>query len=121
MTARLVALASGSGTNLQAVREGNWKLHLPRSAKDQPFWNKRPNPKRPLVTLDRALLYNLKTDLAEKDDVAAQNPEVVRRLQEQAAAIRKDLGDVRTEGADQRPIQLANPQERPPAKRQRQP
>ena len=33
-----------NGTNLQAVREGNWKLHLPRTAKDQPFWSKKPDP-----------------------------------------------------------------------------
>lgn len=30
-----------NGTNLQAIREVNWKLHLPRTTKDQPFWTKK--------------------------------------------------------------------------------
>jgi arylsulfatase A-like enzyme len=47
----------------QAVRMGNWKAL-------------RPQPGRPLE------LYNLKTDLGEKHNVAAQNPEVLAKIEE---------------------------------------
>jgi arylsulfatase A-like enzyme len=101
-----------NGTNLQAVREGQWKLHLPRTAQDQPFWCKKPIGGRVFVTLDQPALFNLKDDLAEKRNVAEQHPEVVARLQKRANAIRAELGDVRVNGADQRVIRLQDPQER---------
>ena len=100
-----------NGTNLQAVREGNWKLHLPRTTAEQPFWNKR-NSKRPYVTLDQPTLFNLDKDLGERKDVAAENPEVVARLQKHAETIRAELGDVHVQGSDQRAINLVDPQER---------
>ena len=101
-----------NGTNLQAVREGNWKLHLPRTTKDQPFWNKRPVAGRVFVTLDEPALFNLEHDLGENENVAAQHPEVVARLQKHAEVIRAELGDVRVKGRDQRAINLVDPQER---------
>lgn len=101
-----------NGTNLQAVREGNWKLHLPRTTKDQPFWCKKRGPGKVFVTLDQHALFNLKNDLSEKRNVADRNPEVVARLQKQAEAIRAELGDVRVTGTDQRKINLVAPQER---------
>ena len=101
-----------NGTNLQAVREGNWKLHLPRTAKDQPFWSKKRSKKRGFVTLGQHVLFNLKNDLGERRNVAAQHPDVLARLQKQAEAIRAELGDVRVKGSGQRAIQLRDPQER---------
>ncbi|QDU88852.1 Arylsulfatase [Pirellulimonas nuda] len=101
-----------NGTNLQAVREGDWKLHLPRTVNDQPFWSKKPIKKRGFVTLDRLRLFNLKSDVGEKHDVSDRHPEVVARLQRHAEAVRAELGDVRTTGADQRRIILVDPQER---------
>ncbi|MFH5806114.1 sulfatase-like hydrolase/transferase [Alienimonas sp. DA493] len=101
-----------NGTNLQAVREGDWKLHLPRTPRDQPFWSKKRDPTKGFVTLDQPKLYNLEQDVRERHDVAAQRPEVVARLQKQADAIRAELGDVRTTGSDQREIDLEDPQER---------
>ena len=101
-----------NGTNLQAVREGNWKLHLPRTAKDQPFWNKKPNRGRVFVTLDKPALFDLENDLGEKNNVAAENPEILARLQKHAESARAELGDVRVTGSDQRPIKLEAPQER---------
>ena len=38
-------------------------------------------------------LFNLKDDPAEKVDVAAQNPDVVKRLTALAEKAREDLGD----------------------------
>jgi len=101
-----------NGTNLQAVREGDWKLHLPRTVKDQPFWNKRIGKGNPLTTLEQAALFNLKSDIEENQNVAGQHPEVVVRLQKQAEVIRAELGDVNVTGSDQRAINLADPQER---------
>lgn len=101
-----------NGTNLQAVREGNWKLHLPRTPKDQPFWSKKPAKGKGFVTLNDYRLFNLNKDVGEQQNVANRFPEVVARLQEQAKLIRSELGDVRTIGSDQRPINLVDPQER---------
>ena len=101
-----------NGTNLQAVREGNWKLHLPRTAQDQPFWSKKPIRGRGFVTLNQRRLFDLKSDVGEKQNVADRYPEVVARLQRQAETIRAELGDVRTTGTDQLHINLVDPQER---------
>ncbi len=102
-----------NGTNLQAVREGDWKLHLPRTANDQPFWSKDARHKwKGFVTLDELRLFNLKNDRGETRNVADRHPEVVARLLKQAEAIRAELGDVRVKGSDQRVINLKDPQER---------
>lgn len=60
-----------SGQQLQAVRSGVWKLHLPR---------RTPQGERP------AELYDLRADVGEKANRAAAHPEIVRRLTEQARA-----------------------------------
>lgn len=65
---------------LQAVRQGRWKLHV-----DRPNFNE-PMP----------LLYDLETDIGESRNVAATNPQVVRRLQALAVQARADLGDAAT-------------------------
>lgn len=102
-----------NGTNLQAVREGNWKLHLPRTTEDQPFWSKQIQHKwKGLVTLADPHLFDLEHDVGETQDVAERYPEIVARLQQQAEAIRGELGDVHTKGSDQRTINLVDPQER---------
>jgi len=101
-----------NGTNLQAVREGRWKLHLPRTTADQPFWSKKPSKKKGFVTLNEPQLFDLHDDLAEKNNVADEHPEIVARLEKQAETIRAELGDVRTSGTGQREINLVDPQER---------
>lgn len=101
-----------NGTNLQAVREGKWKLHLPRTVKDQPFWHKKPVGRRVFVTLEKPTLFNLDNDIGERRNVATKHPDIVTHLQKQAAVIRAELGDVRDQGRDQRRIALVDPQER---------
>ena len=101
-----------NGTSLQAVREGKWKLHLPRTTKDQPFWHKRKGSGRIFVDLEKPTLFNLNTDIQEKKNVADQHPNIVSQLLQRATEIRKELGDVRQQGSDQRKINLENPQER---------
>lgn len=106
-----------NGTNLQAVRKGKWKIHLPRTVADQPFWSKSGHPKvdKGFITLDKHVLFNLEDDLEEKVNVAEQYPEVVAMLKEQARVIRAELGDVQVNGTDQRIPDLEAPQERDPA------
>lgn len=110
-----------NGTNLQAVRRGNWKLHLPRTVKDQPFWAKKMggNPKKVFITLDAPMLFNLASDVGEKINLATQHPEMVEsllkeaeRLLKEAERARHELGDVSVPGSDQRPTGLVEPQER---------
>ncbi len=93
-----------NGTNLQAVRQGKWKLHLPRTLKDQPFWAQAGGPPaKPMLALKEPVLFDLDADIGEKTDVAAKNSDVVALLLKEAARIRGELGDVRTVGSDQRP------------------
>lgn len=61
--------------NLEAVREGKWKLHVHKG--DAPF----------------SALYDLEQDCGEQRDVAAAHPEVVAQLQALLAACRRDMGD----------------------------
>lgn len=57
------------GLNLQAVRSGDWKLHL-----------------------DNGQLYNLKSDIGESENVAAEHPEIVQQLRQLAQDMDQDLG-----------------------------
>jgi arylsulfatase len=105
-----------SGDELQAVRQGDWKLHLPheylevagapgRGGKPSNFDQIKPAAIE--VSGIRGIasrhgyrvesmgltLYNLKDDPGERTDVAGKHPEVVKRLQAVAAEARADLGD----------------------------
>ncbi len=84
--------------NLQAVRVGDWKLHLPRTQQQIPFWaRKRQKP------IETARLYNLVTDVVEQTDVAAEHPERVSQLMALAEATRSKLGEFGRRGSEQRP------------------
>ncbi len=91
-----------NGLNLQAVRKGKWKLHLPRTKADQPYWG-QVSRKRSLVELNQPFLVNLENDLGEQHNVAAENPELVATLLKEADRIRAELGDVDQAGTDRRP------------------
>ncbi len=73
-----------SGLRLAAVRSGPWKLHL---ATDE--------------------LYHLGDDIAEARDVAAQQPDVAKRLRGLAESMRSDLG-VEGVGPGCRPLGRVN-------------
>lgn len=83
-------------THLQAVRQGKWKLHLPRPAERPWLEGFAPNhniePKDD-ITLEEPLLYDLEADLGETTDVAKANPSVVKRLLALAEKARADVGD----------------------------
>ena len=69
--------------NLNAVRMGNWKLHL-----------------------DENRLFDLESDIGETQNRYHQHPEIVKQLNERAEMCRQDLGDERMnrEGKNCRPV-----------------
>ena len=80
---------------LQAVRAGKWKLHLPLEKKWASFRGQgRPSP---------AKLIDLDADLGETTNLADRHPEVVKQLMAFAEKAWEDLGDVGREGKGQRP------------------
>ena len=84
--------------NLQAVRVGDWKLHLPRTKAQMPWWSTAKA--KPIATPE---LYNLSTDVAEANDVAAEHPERVSEMIALAEATREKLGEYMERGSEQRP------------------
>jgi arylsulfatase A-like enzyme len=117
-----------SGDELHAVRQGDWKLHLPhdyltvaaepgRGGKPSNFANMKPQAIENSgirgiasrhgyrVETIGLSLYNVKTDPGETRNVAEKHPEIVARLQEVAKRAREDLGDSLTgvKGANVRP------------------
>ena len=84
--------------NLQAVRVGDWKLHLPRTPAQLPHWNM----KSEFKNLKHPVLYNLTSDPSEKNDVAQENPEVVEMILGVAKEARAELGEYLQRGSGQR-------------------
>jgi len=82
---------------LQAVRSGKWKLHLERTQKPRGNQKSRKIP---------AKLYDLNADIAEKKNIAENNPDVVKHLLALAEKAREDLGDADRKGENQRPAGL---------------
>ena len=98
------ALFYFNALKLEAVRSGPWKLAIApqgtgrREGEAEPVKHTGPR------------LYNLDADIGELHDVAAQNPEVVARLQKLVQQMDADLG-VTDEGPGVRPPdRVANPQ-----------
>ena len=99
-----------NGTNLQAVRKGRWKLHLPRTIVDQPFWHENSSGGRVLTELDQVLLFDLETDKGERINVAQHYPDIVASFDTDIANAKAELGDVNIIGTDQRVPTMENPQ-----------
>ena len=101
---------------LQAVRQGKWKLHLPRPA--NPAWlgpfsrNAHIHPKD-WAAIETPFLINLETDPGESKDVSSQHPEVVKQLLTLAEEARADIGDYNRVGKNMR---FFDPMEKRPAK-----
>jgi arylsulfatase A len=70
------------GLRLEAIRHGDWKLRIVNSTGKQ-------DTKAPPF---KAKLYNLKSDIGESTDVAAANPDVVKKLEGLVEAMKDDLG-----------------------------
>lgn len=82
---------------LQAIRAGDWKYHLPL-AETHPNWNssQRVGPGR------TAKLFDLKNDPAEKHNVAKSNSEVIKRMEALAVNAISTLGNDTFQGSEQR-------------------
>ncbi|HVY71200.1 MAG TPA: sulfatase [Verrucomicrobiae bacterium] len=81
------------GRELQAVRSGAWKLHFAHSYITPEPAGRDGKPGK-MATKNTSLeLYNLSADISEKNNVATQFPDVVKRLQELAEKCRDDMGD----------------------------
>ncbi len=92
------------GGELQAVRDRQWKLHFPHNYRTLAG---RPGGKDGLpanyeTARIELALYDLKHDVGETQNVAAEHPEVVERLQRFAEQARDDLGDTLTGRAARR-------------------
>jgi arylsulfatase A-like enzyme len=74
--------------DLEAVRVGDWKLHLHRAG------------------CELKELYNLRDDVGESVNLYTEHPEIVEKLNAVATEIRRDMGDAHLgiEGENVRPI-----------------
>ena len=88
-----------NGSNLQAVRLGKWKMHLPRKKEQLPFWDRR---NLAYLELKKPVLFDLSTDIGEKTDVASEHPEVVSKLTKLAKEGIEKLGEYQQRGSEQR-------------------
>jgi arylsulfatase A-like enzyme len=80
---------------LQAVRSGKWKLHLPYKIKERK--------QEKAASYAPLKLYDLEADIGETNSIAGRYPDVVKRLLALAEKARDDLGDVGRKGKNQRP------------------
>ncbi len=112
---------------LQAVRQGHWKLHLPREAEPvqvAPFSRNTHIAPEDRIGFQGPFLVNLRQDLGETTNVAAENPLVVEKLLGLVESMREDLGDYDRVGVnmrffdplDSRPTAPPLPSPTPPAR-----
>lgn len=81
------------GKELQAVRSGKWKLHLPHTYRfiETPGVDGKPGKDMyPKIDLS---LYDLEADIGETTNLADKHPEVVKQLMTFVERAREDLGD----------------------------
>lgn len=126
------ALVFYGGSELQAVRSGEWKLHFPhpyitvdgepgRDGKPAKFGQMKPKSitqsgiagiasRHGYRVEDIGLsLFNLKEDPGESRNVAQEHPEIVERLKKLAETTRQELGDALqgVKGTENRPLGMA--------------
>ncbi len=91
--------------HLQAIRQGKWKLHLPRAKEPvgaAPFSKNSHIAPADRIGFDKPFLVDLDNDIGETTNVADQHPAVVKRLLMLAEAMRDDLGDYDRVGRNMR-------------------
>jgi arylsulfatase A len=80
-----------AGLQLQAVRDSVWKLIItPDNTNNFKKGNTNPVPINEDISSFQ--LYNLKADIGESTNIAAQNPEIVERLKKLVLKMNDDLG-----------------------------
>jgi arylsulfatase A-like enzyme len=128
------ALTFYAGEELQAIRQGQWKLHFPHpyltvngppgtGGKPANFANMKPEKIEKSgidgiasrhgyrVEQQALALYDISSDPGEKVNLAEQHPDVVTRLSQAAEAVRRDIGDKLsgTQGTGCRPVGEVKP------------
>jgi len=114
--------------HLQAVRQNQWKLHLPRDEEPigaAPFQRNTHIAPTDRIGFDKPFLVDLEKDIGETTNVADDHPEVVEQLLALAESMRLDLGDFDRVGKNMRFFDLDGdrpkkppvPQRRKPAKK----
>ncbi|MBB6051838.1 sulfatase family protein [Armatimonas rosea] len=82
---------------LQAVRSGRWKVMLPQSYRSLGPYPETARGGKPvtykMAKITRPLLFDLVADPGETTDLAAQHPEILKRLLALAEQAREELGD----------------------------
>ena len=91
--------------SLQAVRQGKWKLHIPRPA--TPPWLGQFSKNNHIAAEDWAgfkepFLVDLEADPGETQSMSGAHPEIVERLLMLAEEARADIGDHDRVGANMR-------------------
>ena len=102
--------------HLQAVRQGKWKLHLPRPA--DPEWLAPFTPSEHLapedaIAVTRPMLFDIESDYAERWNVADDHPQIVTELYGLVERFRADLGDYNRMGSG---VRLFEPYDVRPAR-----
>jgi arylsulfatase A len=83
------------GQELQAVRMGDWKLHLPHTypSMNQGEAGADGKPGKAKPSKIELALFNLREDRSESMNLAKEHPEVVEKISKLAEAMRQELGD----------------------------
>ncbi len=81
------------GQELQAIRSGTWKLHLPHPYQSLDAAGNDGQPGKYVRKEIDLSLFDLEKDPGETTNVADRNPAVVKQLLEYAERARDDLGD----------------------------
>ena len=100
-----------SGTWLQAVRSGKWKLHFARpEVRPGRYGESAGWVTMSAGILKEDLLFNLETDIGETKNLANEFPEIVKELKNKAKKAREDIGDYAIIGENSRPIGSTYPE-----------
>ncbi len=85
---------------LMAIRQGDWKLHLPLDSM-YGRWHRGD-----IVKGRPGALYNLREDVSESINRMDDHPDLVRALLDQAEKVRQELGDIDIPGTAVRPAAI---------------
>ncbi|MEO1011898.1 MAG: sulfatase [Bacteroidota bacterium] len=92
------------GWDLEAVRSGKWKLHVPHSYKKIIQSDEGNAHGRKGIASEIGLsLFDLSIDIGEQNNVAEDNPKVVAALLRRIEVMKQDLGDDEFSGNGKRP------------------
>jgi len=91
--------------HLQGIRQGQWKLHLPRDKEPigaAPFSINLHIAPQDRTGFPEPFLVDLENDIGETTNVADQNPQITERLLALSEAMREELGDYNRVGKNMR-------------------